>query len=200
MDAQLEAVKQFLQSRKLTLLGEFEEVESGRRRDRPQLNEAIALCRQTGARLVIAKLDRLARDARFVLTLRDSGVDFVACDMPDANKLTVGILAFVAERERDWISQRTKDGLAAAKRRGIKLGNPKLARARKGSALFTGKQADDFAAKLAPVVRQIQRSGRTSLRAIAERLHWRGFTTPRGKTFQAPSVRNLLRRIAGLDV
>src|SRR6185436_14508592 len=124
---------------------------------------------------------------------------FVCCDMPFADKLTVGVMALMAEREAEMISQHTKDGLAAAKRRGIKLGNPKLARARKGSALITGKQADDFAAKLAPVVRQIQRSGRTSFRAIAERLHWRGFTTPRGKTFQAPSVRNLLRRIARLD-
>src|SRR6185369_16291105 len=131
MDAQKTAVQNFLNGGTWELIGEFAEVESGKRKQRPELDKAIALCRRTGARLVIAKLDRLARNAAFLLNLRDSGVDFVCCDMPFADKLTVGVMALMAEREAEMISQHTKDGLAAAKRRGIKLGNPKLARARK---------------------------------------------------------------------
>ena len=88
----------------------LQEVESGKRKDRPELDKAIALCRKTKARLLIAKLDRLARNAAFLPNLRDSGVDFVAVDMPHADKFTVGIMALVAEKERDMISQRTKDG------------------------------------------------------------------------------------------
>ena len=111
------------------MLAEFAEVESGKRANREELMKAIALCRKQKATLVIAKLDRLARNAAFLLNLRDSGVDFVAVDMPHADKFTVGIMALVAEKERDLISQRTKDGLAAAKRRGIRLGNPNPAEA-----------------------------------------------------------------------
>ena len=104
------------------LVKELVEVESGKRADRPKLGEAIQACRAYGAKLVIAKLDRLSRDAHFLLGLEKAGIDFVAADMPNANRLTVGITAMVAEEERRMISERTKAALAAAKRRGTKLG------------------------------------------------------------------------------
>jgi DNA invertase Pin-like site-specific DNA recombinase len=102
--------------------GEFTEVESGKKSDRRQLAKALALCRWHGAKLVIAELDRLSRNAHFLLGLRESGVDFVAADMPNASRLTVGIVAMVAEDETQRISERTKAAFAAAKKRGKKLG------------------------------------------------------------------------------
>jgi DNA invertase Pin-like site-specific DNA recombinase len=138
MDAQREAVARFISGRG-TIAAEFTEVESGRKASRPQLNAAIAECRKRRAVLVIAKLDRLARNVAFVANLMDSDVEFIAVDMPQANRLTIHILAAVAEHEREMTSQRTKAALAQAKARGTKLGNPRaaeaaaLARAAKGS-------------------------------------------------------------------
>jgi DNA invertase Pin-like site-specific DNA recombinase len=149
-----------------TILARFTEVESGRKNDRPELEKALQLARITGATLVIAKLDRLSRNAAFLLTLRDAGVSFVACDMPEANDLTVGIMALVAQQEREAISRRTKEALAAAKARGVKLGNPNgaaaLRRAGKGGAALretVRQNADDHAAALAPVVEALRRKG-----------------------------------------
>lgn len=159
MDAQKSAVQNFLNGGKCEFLAEFAEVESGKRNDRPELAKAIALCRKAKARLLIAKLDRLARNAAFLLSLRDSGVDFVAVDMPHADKFTVGIMALVAEKERDMISQRTKDGLAAAKRRGIKLGNPRLAIARALAVAANRRKAVAHAAAIAPIIGEIADSG-----------------------------------------
>jgi DNA invertase Pin-like site-specific DNA recombinase len=113
--AQREAVKSFLDGGNWTFAAEFTEVESGKRSDRPELAKALHACRVYGARLVIAKLDRLSRDAHFLLGLEKAGVDFVAADMPMANRLTVGIMAMVADDERRMISVRTKAALAAAK-------------------------------------------------------------------------------------
>lgn len=183
MEAQRNAVANFIRSGNAKQIAEFAEVESGKRKDRPELDKAIALCRRTKATLVIAKLDRLARNASFVLNLRDSGVDFVAVDAPHANKLTITILAAVAEQERDWISERTKAGLAAAKRRGIKLGNPKLHKVRPKAIAANQARAAAFAAKLAPVIAGIRKAGVTTLRGIAECLNARGFKTAAGKAF-----------------
>ena len=122
LEAQQTAVREYLAGKGWPPIAEFVEIESGRKSDRPELARALAACRLYGAVLVIAKLDRLARNAAFLLSLRDAGVEFVACDMPDANRLTVGIMAMVAEDEAERISARTKAALAAAKARGTKLG------------------------------------------------------------------------------
>src|SRR4051812_41758138 len=135
LEAQRKAVTDFLDGGHWQLVAEAVEVESGKRSDRPKLQEALRLCRLHGATLVIAKLDRLARNVAFISNLMESGVDFVAVDFPQANRLTVHILAAVAEHEREMIAQRTKAALAAAKARGVKLGNPaNLCRQLDGSA------------------------------------------------------------------
>src|SRR4051794_11368148 len=126
LEAQREAIGRFLDAGRADVMAEFTEIESGKRTDRPELARAIQACRVYGARLVIAKLDRLSRDAHFLLGLEKAGVDFVAADMPNANRLTVGIMAMVAEEERRMISARTKPALSAAKARGVVLGaNPR---------------------------------------------------------------------------
>jgi DNA invertase Pin-like site-specific DNA recombinase len=194
MDAQRNAVMNYLNGGSWKLLAEFAEVESGKRNNREELAKAIALCRKDGATLVIAKLDRLARNAAFLLNLRDSGVDFIAVDMPHADKFTVGIMALVAEKERDLISQRTRDGLAAARRRGKKLGNPHPAGALKAAHAVNLVRADNYAKSLLPIVQEIKAAHVTTLRGIAQCLNARGFKTPNGKAFKPQSVKNLLGR------
>jgi DNA invertase Pin-like site-specific DNA recombinase len=196
MDAQRATVQRFLASTGSKLIGEFAEVESGKCTLREELQKAVALCRKSKARLVIAKLDRLARNAAFLLNLRDSGVDFVCCDMPEANKLTIGIMALIAEDERDRISERTKAGLAEAKKRGTKLGNPRAIQALVAASSAKRRLADAFAGKLQPVIAQIRTTGRvSSLRGIAGCLSARGFKTSHGKAWQAQSVKNILQRL-----
>jgi DNA invertase Pin-like site-specific DNA recombinase len=197
MNAQSDAVANFLRGRDGTLIGEFAEVESGKRNQRQEMLKAIALCRSTGATLLIAKLDRLARNAAFLLNLRDSGVDFIAVDMPHADRFTVGIMALVAEKEREMISQRTKDGLAAAKRRGTKLGNPRPSHAVGLAVAANRDRAKNYSDHIVPIIQQIQKVHVTSLRGIAHCLNVRGFKTPNGKAFAAQTVKNALRR--GID-
>src|SRR5437773_11124177 len=116
LDAQRKSVLDYLDGGRWSLIAEFTEIESGKRNDRPELEKALAACRKQKAKLVIAKLDRLSRNLAFIATLMDSAVEFIAVDMPEANKLTVHILAAMAEHEREQISKRTRDALAAAKR------------------------------------------------------------------------------------
>ena len=194
MDAQRNAIRNYLNGGDWKLLAEFAEVESGKRKDRPELTNAVALCRKESATLLIAKLDRLARNAAFLLNLRDSGVDFIATDMPHADKFTVGIMALVAEKERDLISQRTRDGLAAARRRGIKLGNPRPAGALKAAHAVSMVRADVYAESIRHIVQEIKAAHVTTLRGIAQCLNARGFKTPNGKMFKPQSVKNLIER------
>jgi DNA invertase Pin-like site-specific DNA recombinase len=201
LEAQRRVIEDFAVSRGAEVLARFTEVESGRKADRPELLKALHLAKVTGATLVIAKLDRLSRNAAFLLALRDSGVRFVAVDMPEANDLTVGIMALVAQAEREAISRRTKEALAVAKARGVKLGNPNgaecLRRAGKGgSALRAAVSANAvaFAADLAPVLADIGAAGHTSLRSVAAQLTARGIRTRHGGEWNVGNVKLLLRR------
>jgi DNA invertase Pin-like site-specific DNA recombinase len=163
IEAQRNAVETYLNGGSWTLAQEFVEVESGKRsNNRPQLAAALAACKKLKAKLVVAKLDRLARNVAFISKLMESGVEFVACDFPHANKLTIHILAAVAEHERELISSRTKAALAAAKERGKKLGGPKQALAAKLGAAANKEAADRFAANALPIIRQVQASGVTT--------------------------------------
>ena len=201
LEAQRKVIEDFAASRGAEVLARFTEVESGRKADRPELARALHLAKVTGATLVIAKLDRLSRNAAFLLALRDSGVRFVAVDMPEANDLTVGIMALVAQAEREAISRRTKEALAVAKARGVKLGNPNgaasLRRAGKGGVALraaVSANAAAFAADLAPVLADIRAGGHLSLREVAAELTARGIRTRRGGNWGVGSVKGLLLR------
>jgi len=202
LGAQQDAVRSYLNGGDWQLAGEVIEVESGRRNDRPKLTEALRLCRLHGATLIIAKLDRLARNVAFVSNLMESGVDFVAVDFPQANRLTVHILAAVAEHEAGMISARTKAALAAAKARGVKLGGdrgnlPAVARAgASASVAMRAAKADQRAHDLGPMVRELQNGG-ASLRQIAATLNERKIPTARGGEWSAVQVKRVLDRHAG---
>jgi len=221
LDAQISAVEELVRRRGMSILCHFTEVESGRRNDRLELVAALAHAKLTGAVLVIAKLDRLSRNAAFLLTLRDSGVRFIAADMPDANDLTIGVLAVLAQAEREAISCRTTEALAVIRRRlasGVphtsqrsgrpiaRLGNPNgsqaLLRAGKGnraaSAAVTS-QANSRAAGLAGVVQMMVAEGFSSPGKLARELNRKNMLTPRNAKWHPSSVRNLLRRLEKLD-
>jgi DNA invertase Pin-like site-specific DNA recombinase len=202
LEAQRHAVEQYARQHGARVLESFTEIESGKRDDRPELARALVLTKVTGATLVIAKLDRLSRDAAFLLTLQKTGTRFVAADLPNADETTVGVLAIVAQRERDATSKRTKEALAAAKARGTKLGNPNgaaaLRRADKGNSAAIAAvkaQADQQAQRYAEIVDHVRREGATSLGAIAAALNAREVLTPRGKQWHKTTVRNLLARL-----
>jgi len=201
LEAQQEAVKSYLNGGDWNLVAEIQEVESGKRNDRPKLAEALRLCRLHGATLIIAKLDRLARNVAFVSALMESGVEFVAVDFPQANRLTIHILAAVAEHEAEMISVRTKAALKAAQARGTKLGGYRgykaddAARAA-ASAARTAK-ADATAADLAPIIADLRSSGTTSFGGIAAALNDKGIPTAKGGKWQAVQVQRVLARLVG---
>lgn len=202
MEAQQTAIDSYVAANAATVLAEFVEVESGRKNDRPQLRAALHQAKITGAVLVIAKLDRLSRNAAFLMNLQESGVDFVACDNQGATPLTIGILALVAQEEAKAISSRTKDALAAAKARGVKLGNPNgaqaLRRAEKGNAAACARQranAEEFAISLAPVFEDMNVKKITTLSAQAVELNQRGIKTARGRSWHPTTVANVRRRL-----
>jgi DNA invertase Pin-like site-specific DNA recombinase len=194
LEAQQKAVSDYLNGGSWELVGEFVEVESGKRADRPELCKALDVCRRQKAKLVIAKLDRLSRNLAFIAALMESGVEFVAVDNPHANKLTVHILAAVAQHEREMISERTRVALQAAKARGKRLGNPHLAEVRAKGAAANKVAADRFAANVLPVIRQIQKTGAASNQAIAIQLNERGIKTARGGRWAHVQVGKILGR------
>jgi DNA invertase Pin-like site-specific DNA recombinase len=198
LEAQRKAVLDYLNGGTWSLIGEFTEIESGKRNERPQLEKALAACKRHKAKLVIAKLDRLSRNLPFIATLIESGVEFIAVDNPHANKLAIHILAAVAQHEREMIAQRTKDALQAAKARGVVLGNPKLDHVRDRAVASLKADADRFARNVAPIIREIQSSGVASHPAIARALNSRGVATARGGEWTAVQVGAILRRV-GLD-
>ncbi len=203
LEAQRKAVSDFLNGGRWSLVREFVEVESGKREDRPKLAEAMGLCRLHGAVLVIAKLDRLSRDAHFLLGLQKAGVRFVAADMPEANEMVVGIMAVVAQAERKMISVRTKAALAAAKARGTKLGGDRgnfatiADRGRAAGVAARQGKAAARAADVAPIIAGLRAEGVTSLAQLAAALTQRGIPTSRGADRWSPmQVSRVLRASA----
>ena len=195
IEAQRATVTDYAQRAGALVVAEFIEVESGKRNNRPQLAEAIAEAKRTGATLVIAKLDRLARNAGFVFALRDAGVKFIACDIPEANTLTVGIFAVMAQHEAELISTRTRAALQAKKARGAKLGKPEnlTAEARaKGREAHSRNAANNQNTKTARGYALLLRGNGASLRQMAATLNAEGFKTPRGGKFSAVQVARIL--------
>lgn len=181
------------------IIREFQEVESGKRQDRPQLDAALKECKLTGATLLVAKLDRLARNVEFTARLMNSSVDFVAADNPHATRLTIHILAAMAEHEREQISNRTKAALAAAKRRGVNLGGRREGNGWKGRNQTLGPlartaKAVAYAHDLREVLAHI---GAGSLREIAAQLTARNIKTPCGGSWTATAVSRLQSRLDG---
>ena len=203
LEAQRAAVEAFCSSRGWDLTAPpYVEVESGKRDDRPQLDAALERARLTGATLVVAKLDRLSRDLHFLTKLQKEGARFIAVDMPEANELTVHIMAAVAQAERKAISRRTKEALTAAKARGVRLGNPNgaapLRRAGKGTTAAleaVAANAAERAEGLRQTIGQMRAEGVHSLGAIAAALNGQGIVTARGGKWHASSVKNLLGRL-----
>jgi DNA invertase Pin-like site-specific DNA recombinase len=194
LDAQRSAVMAYLNGGSWKLVAEFTEVESGKNSDRAQLRAAQAACKKHKAKLVIAKLDRLSRNVAFVANLLEAGTDFVAVDNPHANKPMVQMMAVFAEMEREAISKRTKEALAAAKARGVQLGNPRLADARAEVNAARQEAAGVFAAEVLPIIREIQASGVSSLGGVAKALSERGVRTARGGAWTAVQVGDILAR------
>jgi DNA invertase Pin-like site-specific DNA recombinase len=199
LEAQRRAVADFLAGGAWRHVAELVEVESGSRDSRPRLAEAMALCRLHGATLVIAKLDRLSRDAAFLLNLQKAGVRFVAADMPEANELVVGIMAVVAQAERKMISARTKAALAAAKARGVRLGKPENLTNREAGQVRGRTQQTRRAAErvldLAPVIAIVRAEGAVSLRQIAAALNVRGIPAVRGGAWSAAQIQRVLAQV-----
>lgn len=204
LEAQRKAVLDYVAG-KGEIAAEFVEVESGKRDDRPQLARALVEAKRLGAVLLIAKLDRLARNVAFIANLLESGADIAAADMPEANRFLLHVMAAVAEHEAQAISDRTRAALAAASARGVKLGwsmperaAEQLAASRKGAAKNTAK-ADQHAANVLPIIQQIEAGG-ASLRQMAAVLNERGIKTARGGLWYAATVNNILARQQAAEV
>ncbi|MGH8319955.1 MAG: recombinase family protein [Steroidobacteraceae bacterium] len=201
LEAQQATVKEYLARVGGVALASFTEVESGKKNARPQLTAAILRCQQSNATLLVAKLDRLSRNAAFLMNLRDSNVKFEALDIQGANSMTVGVLALVAQHEAEAISARTIAALAARRARGLPLGTPRdlsayAARAsRLGRAVITA-QARERAKLVAPAIEAAREQGCASLRQIAAYLNDQSITTPRGRSWTATAVRNAVAMIA----
>lgn len=199
LDAQRAAVDTYLKGGTSELAGEFVEVETGKRGDRPKLIAALEACRKSRATLVIAKLDRLARNTKFLLTLIDSGANVLFCDLPQVQgamgRFLVTQMASVAELEAGLISERTKAALKAAKARGIQLGNPRLGEARERAKAAVKATADQFAANVAPIIREIAKDSTMSNNAIATKLNERNVATARGGRWTHGMVRDVIARV-----
>jgi DNA invertase Pin-like site-specific DNA recombinase len=191
LDAQRSAIREYLRGGTWDLIGEYTEVESGKRANRPQLATALAECKARRATLIIAKLDRLARNVAFIANLMESGVEFVAADNPHASKLMLHMLAAFAEHEREQISARTKAALSAAKERGVKLGTYATTLAAKKRI-----EANENAMSYAQIIADIQAAGTVTVRGITAELNRRGILSISGRQWHVPTVHRLLRRLA----
>ncbi len=198
LDAQQQAVRAFCQSNGYTLAGEFIEIESGKRNNRPVLGEALAVCKKRHATLLIAKLDRLGRNVGFITRLMEAKVDFKAVDNPDADKVVVHVMAVFAEHERDMISKRTKAALEAAKKRGVELGaNGKYVLSR-----LNHENAVRFAEKMSPVIEGLRKQGMNTIQAITDELNRLGVPTFRehNHRWHPATVHYLIKRIKNQSI
>jgi DNA invertase Pin-like site-specific DNA recombinase len=199
IEAQRQTLAHFAQAEGVIVAREFVEVETGKGADaldrRPQLKAALAAARKLRCHVAVAKLDRLSRDVHFISGLMSHKVPFLVAELgPDVDPFVLHLFAALAEKERALISARTRQALAAAKTRGVALGNPKLHVARKSALVAVTASADRFAANVLPIIREAQRAGATSLREIAAALNARGIATARGGQWHAKTISNILER------
>lgn len=193
LDAQTELLQRYLASvGNPEIIAEFTEVESGKRSDRPKLLEALALCKKHKATLVIAKLDRLARNVHFISGLLETGIDFVDASMPQANKVMIQMHAVMSEWERDQIAARTKAAMAAAKARGVKIG-VKGPENLKRNIEERQQQANEFALKLQPLIKSFRTQGLT-LRACVDQLNSMKIPSATGKEWHVTQLRRVMAR------
>lgn len=191
LEAQQRSVSEYARSNGIELIGEFTEIESGSKSKRPILGKALACCRKHKAILIIAKLDRLGRSVAFISTLMESNVNFVAVDNPHANELILHIMAAFAQYEREQIRARTREALAAAKRRGVKLGEHGKILSRRNKF-----KAEQFAHQMKPIIEKLKADGYISIRKIADELNRRKIPAYRkGTKWHKTSVYNLLTRL-----
>jgi DNA invertase Pin-like site-specific DNA recombinase len=199
IEAQREALARFAGEEGLKIAAEFVEVETGKGSDaldrRPQLAAALSKARALRCSVAVAKLDRLSRDVHFISGLMAHRVPFLVAELgPDVDPFVLHLYAALAEKERALIAGRTKSALAAAKAKGVKLGNPSIDLAQGAAVAAVKAEADRAALNVLPIIAEIRKSGATTLRAIAEALNARGVSTPRGGRWHATSVRNVLAR------
>lgn len=199
IEAQRQVLTHFANAEGFTVAREFVEVETGKGSDaldrRPQLKAALAAARKLKCHVAVAKLDRLSRDVHFVSGLMAHKVPFLVAELgSDVDPFVLHLFAALAEKERSLISTRTRQALAAAKARGVALGNPKLHVARRSAVGAVMAEADRFAENVLPIIREAQKAGATTLREIAEALNARGVATARGGQWYAKSVANVLSR------
>ena len=202
LEAQRQQLRQFAKAEGLELVREFVEIETGKGSDaldrRPQLKAALAAAKRLKCHVAVAKLDRLSRDVHFISGLMAHRVPFVVAELgADVDPFVLHLFAALAEKERSLISTRTRQALAAAKARGVTLGSPKLSQARESAVASIKAGADQHAANVLPIIREAQKAGATTLRAVAEALNARGISTARGGSWHAMSVKNVLDRQVG---
>lgn len=199
IEAQREALERFADAEGFEIVAEFVEVETGKGSDaldrRPQLSAALARARSVRCPVAVAKLDRLSRDVHFISGLMAHRVAFVVAELgADVDPFVLHLYAALAEKERALIAGRTRAALAAAKARGVKLGNPNIEHARERAIAVIKGEAERAAGNVLPIINEVRRAGATSLRQVAEALNSRGISTPRGGVWYATSVRNVLAR------
>ena len=191
---QMTVVNRYAESNGGDVVGQFIEVESGGKTDseRPQLAAALEKCKKENAVLVCSKIDRLSRNAEFLLRLMNSRVEFVCCDIPNCDRFTISLFAILAEKEKNMISERTKNALKMVKARGIKLGspNPELSVIKMNEG--ARKARIDFKNKIVPIINEIKSTGIETLQGVADCLNRRGISTRNGKQWYPTQIRNLL--------
>lgn len=195
MESQRQAVRDYVAKQGGTIVGEFEEVVSGSKTDeqRPALKAALELCRKTNSTLVCKRLDRLGRNASYVLSLLDSGVDIVFVDQPGLCKLSLGFLSLIASHERELISLRTKAGLKVAKQRGVKLGNPNGRAQVEVMNRAKMEKSKEYNAKTMELIGELKESGVKTVSGLSKYLNIRGHKTVRGGKWHPKTVNDVMK-------